>query len=117
MKKHGYEVTGTRPVCVDFPDGRAVSYRPGMRFRASPHNASVRRLVRTKAVRQLGPHEPVPVQVVKLGTPHKEAQILATRKKIAAAKNLAQMKLEASKKAPPTVEQPKPAPAPKTDKS
>ena len=103
-KKTGYEVTAQKPVCVDFPDGRVVSFRPGTRFEAHPTNASVRRLLRVREIRVLSPMEKVPVLPVKLGAPKKVRAILESRNKLARAKQLAQAKLRASRKSGPAVE-------------
>jgi len=100
----GYEVTATRPVSVDFPDGRAVSFRPGMRFTAHPTNVSVRRLLSTQDVRQLGPHEAVPPLPVKLGASRELQAVLKSRAEVATAQKAAAAKTAASKTAPPTVE-------------
>ncbi|MDX1486858.1 MAG: hypothetical protein R3268_01560 [Acidiferrobacterales bacterium] len=97
-KMVGYEVTGVKPVCVDFPDGRAVSFRPGMRFTAHPTNASVRRLERVRQVRRLGAYEKVPELPVKLGAPKEVRSVLETRKKMAAARRLAETKRTAERK-------------------
>lgn len=101
-KMVGYEVTGVKPVCVDFPDGRTVSFRPGMRFTAHPTNSSVRRLERVRQVRRLGDYERVPALPVKLGAPKEVRNILETRKKMAAAKRLAEMKRGAERRAAKT---------------
>src|SRR3990167_9042692 len=107
MKKNGYEVVATRPVCVDFSDGRAVSFRPGQRFEADVHNTSVQRLLRVGEVRQLNPREPIAPLPVTLGRPPAEAQIITSRAavamqaKIAAAKQEAAAKMVASRSAPP----------------
>jgi hypothetical protein len=82
MKKVGYEVTARRPVCVDFEDGRSISFRPGMRFKAIPSNPAVVRLLRVREIRKLAPYEPVPVPAIKLGLPHKQKAILQARQKI-----------------------------------
>ena len=105
-KQVGYEVTAMRPVCVDFPDGRAVSFRPGMRFTAHPSNSSVVRLLRVREIRPLGAREAVPALPVKLGAPHKVQKILNTRAQVATARRLAEAKAKAkarSVSAPPTV--------------
>lgn len=91
-KKVGYEVTGTKPVCVDFPDGRSVSFTPGMRFEAHPTNSSVRRLLRVREVRVLSAREPVPALPEKLGAPKRVRDILESRSKMARAKKVAEAK-------------------------
>jgi hypothetical protein len=110
MKKVGYEVTARRPVCVDFEDGRSISFRPGMRFKAIPSNPAVVRLLRVREIRKLAPYEPVPVPAIKLGLPHKQKAILQARQKIEQAKREAQAKMAASKAAPPKIEEAKPVP-------
>ena len=110
MKKVGYEVTARKPVCVDFADGRSISYRPGMRFKATPSNSSVVRLLRVREVRKLAANEPVPALPIKLGTPRKNRAIMQARKEIEQAKRQALAKLAASKAAPPTIEVAKPDP-------
>ncbi len=89
-KKVGYEVTGTKPVCVDFPDGRVVSFTPGMRFEAHTTNSSVRRLLRIREVRALAPSENVPPLPQKLGAPKRVRDILESRSKVARARKLAE---------------------------
>ena len=115
-KKVGFEVITQRPVCVDFRDGRVVSFRPGQRFEASKTNLSVMRLVRNKEVRILGPYERVPALPVKLGAPRAVRNVLKAREQVAAAKKAAQAKLAASKKAPVKIEEAKPVPAPRKKK-
>lgn len=100
-KLAGFEVTGVKPVCIDFPDGRVVSFRPGMRFQAHPTNASVRRLMSVREVRALGPFEPVPALPVKLGAPKSVRNTLETRKKLAAARRLAEQRLKKQKQRAP----------------
>ena len=99
-KKVGYEVTATKPVCVDFPDGRVVSFRPGTRFEAHPTNASVRRLVKVQSVRTLGPFDAIPALPVKLGAPRQVTKVLNARDKVAQARKKALAKLAASKARP-----------------
>ena len=104
-KQVGYEVTAQRPVCVDFPDGRSVSFRPGMRFTAHPANASVTRLLRVREIRPLGAREAVPALPVKLGASPKVQKILNTRAQIAQARRVAEAKAKAKARAssaPPT---------------
>ena len=103
-KKVGYEVTAQKPVCVDFPDGRVVSFRPGTRFEAHPTNASVRRLLRVREIRQLGAMERVPPLPVKLGAPKSVRDVLTARSQLARAKKLAQARLMASRKSGSTRE-------------
>jgi len=105
-KKVGYQVTAIKPVCVDFPDGRVVSFRPGMRFEAHPTNTSVRRLLKVREVRQLSNYERVPVLPVKLGAPHDVRAIMETRKKMAHARNLAEQKRAREKATAPTAKKP-----------
>ena len=103
----GYEVTARRAVCIDFSDGRAVSFRPGMRFEAHPTNASVRRLLSVREIRQLGPLERVPPLPPKLGAPKRVTNILKARREMKQAKKLAEAKLKASRggaSAPETVD-------------
>ena len=98
-KQVGYEVTAMRPVCVDFPDGRVVSFRPGMRFIAHPANSSVIRLLRIRDVRQLSALDNVPVLPVKLGAPHKIQNILKTRAEVAQARRKAEAAAKAKARA------------------
>ena len=112
MKLTGYEVTGTRPVCVDFADGRVVSFRPGMRFTAVPVNRSVLRLLRTREIRKLTQYEQVPALPPKLGAPHRVQNVLKARAEVEAARRLATAKLAASKAAAPKIEVAKPKPKP-----
>ena len=88
----GYQVIAIKPVCVDFLDGRAVSFQPGMRFEAHPTNASVRRLLRTREVRQLGAFEQVPALPEKLGAPADLRAALAARKALKLKKQQADLK-------------------------
>lgn len=103
-KKVGFEVVSTKPVCVDFRDGRSISFRPGQRFEATVTNSSVARLLRTRSVRKLGPFEQVPPTPVKLGAPKRVQNILRRRAEIEKARKAAIAKMESSKKAPPTPE-------------
>jgi len=116
-KRIGFEVTGTKPACVDFRDGRTISFRPGQRFHATLTNQSVLRLLRTKSVRKLGPFEAVPALPVKLGAPKRVQNIMKARSQVEAAKKAAQAKFAASKQAPQKIEEAKPVPAPKKTKS
>lgn len=103
-KKLGFEVVSTRPVCVDFRDGRTVSFRPGQRFMAAMTNSSVQRLLRIREVRKLGPFEAIPSMPIKLGAPRRVQNILKRRAEVAQAKKTALAKMAASKKAPPKTE-------------
>ena len=111
-KKVGYEVIAQRPVCVDFRDGRVVSFRPGQRFEVERSNSSVMRLVRTRAVRELGRFEAVPPLPVKLGAPRRVQAVLGARAQVEQAKKAARARLAASRQAPPKIEEAKPVPAP-----
>jgi hypothetical protein len=111
-KQVGYEVTAQRPVCVDFRDGRVVSYRPGSRFEAEVSNVSVQRLLRNKDVRVLSAMESVPVTAVKLGAPPREQAVVKVRNEVERARQDAIARLAASQNAPPVIEVAKPAPAP-----
>jgi len=84
----GYEVTAQKPVCVDFLDGRVVSFRPGSRFEAHPTNTSVRRLLKVREVRQLGETETVPPLPVKLGAPKEVRSLIQARNRVAKAQQL-----------------------------
>jgi hypothetical protein len=103
-KKVGFEVVSTRPVCVDFRDGRSISYRPGQRFIAAMTNSSVQRLLRIREVRKLGAFEAVPAMPIKLGAPRRVQNILRRRAEVDQARKAALAKMEASKKAPPKPE-------------
>jgi len=115
-KKVGLEVIAQRPVCVDFRDGRTISFRPGQRFEASKTNASVARLIRTQSVRVLGPRELVPMLPVKLGAPKPIQNVLKVRSEVAQAKKAAQARLAASRQAPDKIEEAKPMLAPQKKK-
>lgn len=52
-----YQVISPRAVAVDFPNGDAVSYPHGYRFKASPSNRCVIRLLRNNSIRELSPSE------------------------------------------------------------
>lgn len=101
----GYEVTALKPVCIDFPDGRTVSFQPGMRFEAHPTNMSVRRLLSVREIRVLGLNERVPPLPEKLGAPKAIRDILKARKEVTEAHRLAKIKALQSKKSPPPVEE------------
>lgn len=111
-KKIGYEVIAQRPVCVDFRDGRVVSFRPGQRFEVERTNATALRLERNKDVRRLGPREVIPTLPVKLGAPRNVQAVLAARSQVETAKKAALARFEASRQAPPKIEEAKPVPAP-----
>ena len=117
----GFEVVATRPVCVDFRDGRTISYRPGQRFEASLTNSSVQRLVRIKEIRKLGPFEAIPPMPVKLGATRRVQNIMKRRAEVDQARRAAQAKLEASKMAPlkaePVIDLASPLKKKKTTKS
>lgn len=104
-KRVGYEVTALKPVCVDFPDGRVVSFRPGMRFEAHPTNMSVRRLLSVRELRVLGLNERVPALPEKLGAPKAVRDILKARKEVARAHKLAKVRMLESKKNPAPAEE------------
>lgn len=57
MRAEFYQVIGTGPCPVDYPDGNAISHRPGEIIQASPTNKSVIRALRTKRLRQLSERE------------------------------------------------------------
>jgi len=116
-KRIGFEVVATRPVCVDYRDGRAISYRPGHRFEATMLNSSVQRLLRGGEIRKLGPFERVPPMPVGLGKPKRVQSIMKARAEVAQAKRAATARLEASRKAPPKIEIAKPEPAPRAKKT
>lgn len=109
-KKVGYQVVAQRPVCIDFRDGRVVSFRPGQRFEVEHTNSSVRRLLRNRDVRELTKFETVPALPVKLGAPRRVQDVMKARAQVAAARKAAAAKFEASKKAPPEIEEAKPKP-------
>ena len=112
-KTAGFEVIATKPVCVDFRDGRTVSFRPGQRFEATLTNSSVLRLLRIREVRKLSPHEPIKALPVKLGAPKRHQTVMKARAQVEQAKRAALAKIEASKKAPPKIEVAKPEPSSK----
>ena len=112
-KKVGFEVIAQRPVCIDFRDGRTVSFRPGQRFEASKTNTAVMRLIRTRAVRVLGPYESLPALPIKLGAPRHVQSVLKARAQVAQARKVAEARMAASRQAPPQIEEAKPMPAPK----
>ena len=103
-KKLGFEVVATKPVCVDFRDGRTISYRPGARFTASVTNASVQRLLRSREVRKLNMNEAVGAEPIKLGAPRRVQKLLQRRAEVDAARRVALAKQAASKKAQPAPE-------------
>jgi len=103
-QKIGFEVVATKPVCVDFRDGRSVSFRPGQRFTAALTNSSVQRLLRVREVRKLGPFEAIPPMPVKLGAPRRVQNIMKRRAEVDQARRVALAKMEASKQAPPKPE-------------
>lgn len=103
-KKVGFEVVSTRPVCVDFRDGRTISFQPGQRFEAAVTNNSVARLLRVREVRKLGQFERIPPLPVKLGAPKRVQNIMKRRAEVEQARRLALAKTAASKKAPPEPE-------------
>jgi hypothetical protein len=110
MRKAGYEVIATRPVCVDFRDGRSISFRPGMRFESIPSNPAVVRLLRVGEIRKLGTMERVPPLPVGFGAPRKKQAIMSARREVEAARIAAEQKMRASKAAPPKIEVAKPEP-------
>lgn len=110
-KKIGFEVIAQRPVCVDFRDGRVVSFRPGQRFEVERTNSTALRLERNRDVRRLGPREVVPALPVKLGAPRGVQAVLKARAQVEQAKKAALARFEASRQAPPKIEEAKPMPA------
>lgn len=62
--KTGYQVISMTAVCVDFDDGRSVSFPKGATFYADSNNAQVRRLVRNNDIRELSRGEQAPKPVV-----------------------------------------------------
>lgn len=111
-KQVGYEVTAQRPVCVDFRDGRSVSFRPGQRFEAEVSNVSVQRLLRNKDVRVLSASEAVPATPVKIGALPRVQAVVKVRNEVEKARQAAIARLAATKEAPPVIEEAKPVPAP-----
>lgn len=120
MKKQGYVVTSRHPVCIDFPDGRAVNYPRGSRFVAHPLNASVQRALRRNDLRLVGANEP-PVKEVKLGLPPKvqsRIEFNAAKRqaaKVREAKALNEAKKKAGGKEVVRRTTTKPAPKPETE--
>jgi hypothetical protein len=79
--KVGYEVTGTRPVCIDHLDGRTVAYPPGTTFVADSKNTSANRAFRLKMLRKI---DRARVTTVKLGVdPVVQAKIDAAKRNAA----------------------------------
>jgi hypothetical protein len=62
--KTGYQVISTSAVCVDFDDGRSVSFPKGDLFYADSNSVQVRRLLRNSAIRELTRFEQAPKAVV-----------------------------------------------------
>jgi len=109
MKKQGYQVIGRQPVCIDFADGRTVSFRPGKRFEAHPTNKSVVRAMRGNSLRQLAANERG-TEPVTLGMDPHRASTIGYRNQ------LAQNKVAAAAKAKEGVHRATPKPAPKKSK-
>lgn len=82
MAKHtGFEVLGLKPACVEFPDGRSVSFPPGTRFEAQLDFPCIRRLLKVKAIRQLNAFERVPELPEKIGAPKDVRNIIEARRR------------------------------------
>jgi hypothetical protein len=62
--KTGYQVISMSAVCVDFDDGRSVSFPKGDSFFADSNNTQVRRLLRTGSIRVLTAQERAPKEIV-----------------------------------------------------
>jgi hypothetical protein len=62
--KTGYQVISMTAVCVDFDDGRSVSFPKGATFFADSNSPQVRRLLRNGATRELTRHEQAPKEIV-----------------------------------------------------
>lgn len=52
-----YQVVSRSAVTVEFPNGNVVNYPPGSSFQAHPATASVVRLLRINAIREVTPRE------------------------------------------------------------
>lgn len=57
MKAEFYQVIGSGPCPIDYPNGTAVSHRPGEVIEARPTNKSVIRALRTGRLRMLSIRE------------------------------------------------------------
>lgn len=73
--KTPYQVISMNAVCVDYDDGRSLSYPKGATFYADSNNAQVRRLLRTNAIRVLKRTEQQPKDVI-VGLSDADASLL-----------------------------------------
>jgi len=84
MKPKYYQVVGSGPLTVDYPNGTSVAHRPGDTFRAVPTNRCVVRALRVKRVREMSPreqraleaHRNLEIGVVKPGLPSSNTPIV-----------------------------------------
>lgn len=65
MRAEFYQVIGTGPCQIDYPNGNAVSHWPGDLVEASPTNKSVIRALRVKRLRQVSPREAEALRMAK----------------------------------------------------
>lgn len=73
--KTAYQVISTTAVCVDYDDGRSVSYPKGATFHADSNLTHVRRLLRNNSIRELTRTEQQP-KTVTLGLSAADASLL-----------------------------------------
>jgi hypothetical protein len=73
--KTAYQVISVNAVCVDYDDGRSISYPKGTTFHADSNAPQVRRLLRNNDIRALSRSEQQP-KPVKLGLSQADASLL-----------------------------------------
>jgi len=84
--KAAYQVIGTRPVCIDFDDGRSMSFPVGASFSVDSSNVQVQRLLRGNEVREMARNERGVQTIDMTGhSPAVESLMKARQSRIAAA--------------------------------
>jgi hypothetical protein len=57
MRAQYYQVIGSIPLTIDYPDGVVKAHRPGSVVKAAPSNRCVQRGLRTKQLRPMSDRE------------------------------------------------------------
>jgi hypothetical protein len=71
MRAQYYQVTGSTPLAIDYPNGETKAHRPGSIFKIAPSNRGVQRGLRTKRLRILSDRESNSMRNAELVVPKK----------------------------------------------
>lgn len=77
MKKRIFKVMSIAPVCVDYDDGRSISYQKGQAFEASPLSPQIARMLRNKQIREVDRFERVEIAQNLGYSPEEQSQLKA----------------------------------------